>query len=87
MIVFIEQGVLSKDLALSALETVIDVKQEIAGTTERVVVSMASIGMLRSVMQSLAAVTLLAPADREVSDLLPIETVTPNGDTSPSSDL
>ena len=46
---------LPKDRVLDAIADVIDVKQEITGTAEGVVVSMASIGFLRAVAQSLGA--------------------------------
>lgn len=58
MILLIERGVVPKALTLDAITDIIDVKQEIAGTTESVVVSLASIGMLRAIAQSLSAVTV-----------------------------
>ena len=55
LLLLVEKGVLPKGRVLDAIAAVIDVKQEIAGTTESVVVSMASIGLLRAVAQSLCA--------------------------------
>lgn len=62
LILLIEEGHLPKDRVLDAIADVIDVKQEIAGRTESVVVSMTSIGLLRAVAQSLSAVTVAARA-------------------------
>ncbi len=55
MLLLVEEGVVRKQQALEAIEVVVEVKQEIAGETERVVVSMQSITLLRAVAQSLAA--------------------------------
>ena len=55
LLLLVEEGVLPKDRVLDAIADVIDVKQEIAGAAESVVVSIASIGLLRAVAQSLAA--------------------------------
>ena len=55
LLLLVERGVLPKDDVLDAIADVINVKQEIAGTTESVVVSMTSIGLLRAIAQSLAA--------------------------------
>ncbi len=64
-ILLVEGGVIGKEQAADAIETVVEVKQEIAGTTESVVVSVASIGLLRAVAQSVSAATapktLIAP--------------------------
>ena len=56
LLLLVEEGVLPKDRVLDALADVIEAKREIAGTAERVVVSMTSIGLLRAVEQSLSAV-------------------------------
>ncbi len=53
LLLLVEEGVLPRDRVLDAIGDVIDVKQEIAGTTESVVVSMTSIGLLRAIAQSL----------------------------------
>ena len=61
LILMVEEGHLPKHRVLDAISDVIDVKQEIAGRTESVVVSMRSIGLLRAIAQSLAAVTVARP--------------------------
>ncbi len=60
MVLLVEAGILRREQIVDAIETVVEVKQEIAGTTESVVVSMASIGLLRAVSQSISAAA--APA-------------------------
>lgn len=57
LMLLVEQGHLPRDRVLDAIAEVIDVKQEIAGRSESVVVSMRSIGLLRAVAQSLSATT------------------------------
>ena len=57
MVLLVEDGIIRKEQAVDAIESVVEVKQEIAGTTESVVVSVASIGLLRAVSQSIAAAT------------------------------
>ena len=70
MLLLIEEGTLHKQRAMDAIETVIDVKQEIAGTTESVVVSMESIVLLRTVAQSIsAATTPTAPVSFAPTDI------------------
>ncbi len=56
MMLLIERGIIRKEQVVGLIETLVEVKQEIAGTTESVVVSMASIGLLRAVAQSLSAI-------------------------------
>ena len=63
LLLLVEEGHLPKDRVLEAIGDVIDVKREIAGRTESVVVGIASIGLLRAVAQSLAAVTVAARPD------------------------
>ena len=58
MVMLVEEGVLAKASVVDAIETVIEVKHEIAGTTESVVASVASIGLLRAVGQSVSAATV-----------------------------
>lgn len=58
LILLVEGGTLGQDAVVDAIETVIDVKQEIAGVTESVVVSVASIGLLRGVARSISAATV-----------------------------
>ena len=60
LLLLVERGVLPKDWVLDAIAEVIDVKQEIAGVSESVVVSMTSIGLLRAIAQSLNAATVAA---------------------------
>ncbi len=55
MILLVEDEVIRKEQAIDAIDTVIEVKQEIAGTAESVVVSVASIVLLRAIAQSLSA--------------------------------
>jgi hypothetical protein len=55
LFLLIEKGIIDKTQMVEAIDGVIEVKQEIAGTSESVVVSMASIGLLRAVSGSLAA--------------------------------
>ncbi len=57
MVLLVEKGIIHKEQAIEAIETVVEVKREIAGTTESVVVSVASIGLLRAVAQSISAAT------------------------------
>ena len=51
----IEQGTMTKAIAVETIDNIIDVKQTIAGDTESIVVSMTSIGLLRAVSQSVSA--------------------------------
>lgn len=59
LLLLVEQGVIQKEQVVEAIDGLIEVKQEIAGTTESVVVSMVSIGLLRAVSGSVSA--LAAP--------------------------
>ena len=61
MLLLVERGVIDKDQAADAINDVVDVKREIAGTRESVVVCMASIALLRGVAQSIAAAGEPAP--------------------------
>lgn len=54
-LLLIERGVLSKAQIVETIYGVIEVKQEIAGVTESVVVGVASIGLLQTIARSLAA--------------------------------
>ena len=69
VILLIKEGIIRKDQAADAIEAVIEVKQEIAGTTESVVVSMASIGLLRAMWLSIAAANVpnVTPASETTS--------------------
>ena len=51
----IAQGTIDRDALVDTIDGVIEVKQEIAGTSESVVVSVASIILLQAVSQSLSA--------------------------------
>ena len=62
MILLVEQGVIRKAQVVQAIEGVVEVKQEVAGVSESVVVSAASIGLLRAVAQSLSAIPTVAEA-------------------------
>jgi hypothetical protein len=55
LVLLVESGIVRKEQVIDAIEVAIDVKNEIAGHTESVAVSMASIGLLRAVSQSVAA--------------------------------
>ena len=54
MLLLIETGVIDGKRAAGVIEGIIEVKQEIAGVRESVVVSVASISLLRAVARSLA---------------------------------
>ena len=56
-LLLVEQGIVRKQLVIEAIEGVIEIKREIAGTREPVVVSVASILLLRRILDSLAAAT------------------------------
>ncbi len=58
MILLVERGIIHGTDAVEAINDVIDVKRAIAGTTESVVVSVISIGLLQGVAQSIAAITV-----------------------------
>ena len=62
LFLLMEKGVIRKEQMIEAIDGVVEVKQEIAGTSESVVVSMASIGLLRALSGSLNAAD--APASR-----------------------
>ena len=55
MLLLVEQGIVSRNQVVEAISDIIDVKREIAGTRESVVVSVTSIALLRDVAQSVAA--------------------------------
>jgi hypothetical protein len=57
LLLLVEQGVLQKEELIEAIDGLVEVKQEIAGSSESVVVSMVSIGLLGAVATSLAAAT------------------------------
>ena len=53
-LLLIEQGVISKHQVIDTIEGVIEVKREIAGTSEPVVVSVASILLLQIILRSIS---------------------------------
>jgi hypothetical protein len=55
LLLLVEQGILQKEQVIEAIEGVVEIKQEIAGRSESVVVSMVSIGLLRAVALSVSA--------------------------------
>ena len=55
MLLLIEKGTIDKYQAADLIEGVIEVKQEIARVSESVVVSLASIALLRAVARSISA--------------------------------
>lgn len=61
MLLLVDEGIINKDDAANAIGVVIDVKREIAGSQESVVVSLASIGLLQAVARSIAAAGRKAP--------------------------
>ena len=65
LLLLVEKGVVEKDRAIEAIDGIVEIKQEIAGKSESVVVSIASIGLLRAVSSSLLAA--VAPGDQAVS--------------------
>lgn len=56
-LLLVEQGVISKHQVIDAIEGIIEVKREIAGTSEPVVVSIASILLLQTILRSISAVS------------------------------
>ena len=70
LLLLVEGGAVRKEEVIDAIEAMVEVKQEIAGTTESVVVSVVSIGLLRAVSQSVSATTVSEIRfDREPADL------------------
>ena len=59
MLLLIENDVISKDRAIEAVSNVMDVKREIGGSKESVVMSMTSILLLQEVERSLIASQVL----------------------------
>lgn len=55
LLLLIETGVVAKQGALDSIDGVLEVKKEIAGVRESVVVSMASIALLQRVRESISA--------------------------------
>ena len=55
MLLLVERGVIGKDQATEAVDGIVELKHEVAGKRESVVVSVTSIALLRDVAQSVAA--------------------------------
>lgn len=55
ILLLVENGVIDKDRIADVIDGIIEVKQEIAGVRESVVVSVASIALLRAVARSISA--------------------------------
>jgi len=60
-LLLVEKGVLLKSQVIEAIDGLIEVKEEVAGVSESVVVSIVSIGLLRNIAQSIAAATVPEP--------------------------
>ncbi len=56
-LLLVEEKVIQKDQVIEAIDGIIEVKQEIPGTSDSAVVSIVSIGLLRAVVGSLSAAT------------------------------
>lgn len=54
-LLLIEQGIVSRHQVIDAIEGIIEIKREIAGTSEPVVVSVASILLLQTILRSISA--------------------------------
>ncbi|WP_157986084.1 hypothetical protein [Teichococcus vastitatis] len=54
-LLLVESGILLKEQIVDAIDGVIEVKQEVAGVSESVVVSVVSIGLLQTIARSIAA--------------------------------
>ena len=65
MLLLVEKGVISRDEAVATVDGIVEVKREVAGERESVVVSVASIALLRAIGQSVSAASgsPVPPAD------------------------
>ncbi len=54
-LLLIEQGIVDRHQVIDAIEGVIEIKREIAGASEPVVVSVTSILLLQTIMRSISA--------------------------------
>ena len=68
LLLLVDLAVIRKEQMIQAIDGVVEVKQAIAGTNEHVVVSMASIGLLRAVSTSVLPVALQADPARPERD-------------------
>ena len=64
LLLLIRNGAITKDDASETIDEIIEVKREIAGERESVVVSMASIALLKTIAHSLSAATEPSGASR-----------------------
>ena len=62
-LLLIAEGILPKSQVAEAIDGIVEVKQEVAGVSESVVISVASIGLLRTIARSINAASDPAPAD------------------------
>ncbi|WP_043838691.1 hypothetical protein [Muricoccus aerilatus] len=60
-LLLIENGILLKSEVVDAIDDIIEVKEEVAGVSESVVVSIVSIGLLQAVARSIAAAAVPKP--------------------------
>jgi len=60
-LLLVEKDILPKSQVVEAINGIIEVKEEIAGVSESVVVSIVSIGLLRNIAQSIAAAAVPEP--------------------------
>jgi hypothetical protein len=60
-LVLVESGLLSRSKVVEAIDGVVEVKHEIAGVSESVVVSVASISLLQAISRSIDAGRVSAP--------------------------
>lgn len=63
-LLLIEQGIVRKQLVAEAIEGVMEVKREIAGVSEPVVVSVASIFLLQDTLRSISAASDLSEPEK-----------------------
>lgn len=62
-LLLVEQGVLSKSQIVDAIDGVLEVEEEMARENEDVVVSIVSIGLLRTIARSIAAAAIPEPKE------------------------
>ena len=60
-LLLVENGILPKSQVVEAIDGLIEVKEEIAGVSESVVVSIVSIGLLQNIAQSIAVSAVPKP--------------------------
>ena len=69
-LLLIEQGIVRKQLVVEAIQGVMEVKREIAGVSEPVVVSVASIFLLQDILRSISAASDLPKSKEFASEKL-----------------